>query len=67
VGKTTIMKMLIKKLKSTNIPDEAIFYFDLEDLEMLELCNQGVNDVIRYIKSTSLSMKYNTLTMPQAS
>ncbi|GAI20156.1 unnamed protein product, partial [marine sediment metagenome] len=35
VGKTTIMKMLIKQLKDNNIPDEAIFYFDLEDLEIL--------------------------------
>jgi len=49
VGKTTIMKMLIEELKSANIPDDAIFYFDLEDLEMLELCNQGVDYVIRYI------------------
>jgi len=50
VGKTTIMKMLIKELKSTNkIPEEALLYFDLEDLEMLELCNQGVDHLIRYI------------------
>jgi hypothetical protein len=49
VGKTTIMKMLIEHLKSDNIPEEAIFYIDLEDLEMLELCNQGVDHLIRYI------------------
>jgi hypothetical protein len=50
VGKTTIMKMLINELKTiNNIPEEAIFYFDLEDLEMLELCNQGVDHLIRYI------------------
>jgi predicted AAA+ superfamily ATPase len=64
VGKTTIMKMLIKKLKSTNIPDEAIFYFDLEDLEMLELCNQGVNDVIRYIEART---SYNPSNPPNPS
>jgi hypothetical protein len=51
VGKTTIMKMLIKELKSTNISEEAVFYFDLEDLEMLELCNQGVDHLIRYINA----------------
>lgn len=52
VGKTTIMKMLIKELKTTNnIPEEAIFYLDLEDLEMLELCNQGINNLIRYIEA----------------
>jgi len=49
VGKTTIMKMLIEHLKSDNLPEEAIFYIDLEDLEMLELCNQGVDHLIRYI------------------
>ena len=52
VGKTTIMKMLIKELKTTNkIPEEAVFYIDLEDLEMLELCNQGVDYLIRYIEA----------------
>jgi hypothetical protein len=50
VGKTTIMKMLINELKTTNnIPDEAVFYLDLEDLEILEICNQGVDHLIRYI------------------
>jgi len=48
VGKTTIMKMLINELKTiNNIPEEAVFYFDLEDLEMLEICNQGVDQLIR--------------------
>ena len=52
VGKTTIMKMLINELKTTNnIPDEAVFYLDLEDLEILEVCNQGVDHLIRYIEA----------------
>ena len=54
VGKTTIMKMLIKQLKDSSIPDVAILYFDLEDLEMLELCNQGVDFLIRYIEARTL-------------
>jgi len=49
VGKTTIMKMLIKQLKDNGIPDEAVFYFDLEDLDMLNLCSQGIDFLIRYI------------------
>lgn len=49
VGKTTIMKMLIKQLKDNGIPDKAVFYFDLEDLDMLNLCSQGVDFLIRYI------------------
>ncbi|RXG64332.1 hypothetical protein ES695_13055 [Candidatus Atribacteria bacterium 1244-E10-H5-B2] len=59
VGKTTITKILINELKTINsIPEEAVFYFDLEDLEMLELCNQGVDRLIRYIDArTSLLEK----------
>lgn len=49
VGKTTIMKMLIKQLKDNGISDKAVFYFDLEDLDMLNLCSQGVDFLIRYI------------------
>jgi len=65
VGKTTIMKMLIKELKSTNkIPEEAIFYFDLEDLEMLELCNQGVDHLIRY---TDARTSYSSNSSPASS
>jgi predicted AAA+ superfamily ATPase len=65
VGKTTIMKMLIKELKSTNkIPEEAIFYFDLEDLEMLELCNQGADHLIRYIEART---SYNPSNPPNPS
>ena len=65
VGKTTIMKMLIKELKTTNkIPEEAVFYFDLEDLEMLELCNQGVDYVIRYIEART---SYNLNSPPNSS
>jgi len=65
VGKTTIMKMLMNELKSTKkIPEEAVFYFDLEDLEMLELCNQGVSNVIRYIDART---SYNSNSSPASS
>jgi len=65
VGKTTIMKMLINELKTiNNIPEEAIFYFDLEDLEMLELCNQGVDHLIRYIDARTA---YNSNSSPASS
>jgi len=65
VGKTTIMKMLIKELKITNnIPDEAIFYLDLEDLEILEVCNQGVDHLIRYIDART---SYNSNSSPASS
>lgn len=49
VGKTTIMKMFINRLKDGGLPDVAVFYFDLEDLDMLDLCNKGVDSLIGYI------------------
>ena len=65
VGKTTIMKMLINELKTiNNIPEEAVFYFDLEDLEMLEICNQGVDHLIRYIDART---SYNLNSSPASS
>ena len=65
VGKTTIMKMLINELKTiNNIPEEAVFYFDLEDLEILELCNQGVDHLIRYI---DVRTSYNSNSSPASS
>jgi len=51
VGKTTIMKMLINQLKNNGVPEKAIFYFDLEDLDILSLCNQDVDSLIRYIEA----------------
>jgi len=49
VGKTTLMKMLINKLKEDSVPPEAIFYLDFEDLEILEICNKGIDSLLNYI------------------
>jgi len=51
VGKTTIMKMLINHLKNNSIPKEAIFYMDLEDLDLLQLCEEGVGSIIKYVEA----------------
>jgi len=51
VGKTTLMKMLIDHLKADGYPEEAIFYLDLEDLELLDLCNQGVKALTNYVNA----------------
>jgi len=51
VGKTTIMKMIINHLKNNNIPEEAIFYLDLEDLDLLQLCEEGIDSIIKYIEA----------------
>ncbi len=49
VGKTTLMKMLMNQLRTRGVTDNAILYLDLEDLELLEICNQGVDVLIGYV------------------
>ncbi len=51
VGKTTLMKMLIEDLKKKGVSESQIMYLDLEDINLLSLCNQGVNETISYVKS----------------
>ena len=51
VGKTTIMKILIKQLQNEGQPRDAIFYFDLEDLDFLNIFRQGIDSVKNYINA----------------
>ena len=51
VGKTTIMKILIKQLQNEGQPQDAIFYFDLEDLDFLNIFSQGIDSVKNYINA----------------
>lgn len=45
VGKTTLLKYLIKH----NLKEKNTFYFDLEFMDLLALCNQGVEIVYKYL------------------
>lgn len=47
VGKTTLLKYIIKHNLKSLKPN--VFYFDLELLNLLELCNQGVENVYKYL------------------
>ena len=49
-GKTTLMQILMDKLKKTRSPVNIV-YFDLEDFELLELCNSGIKPVIEHLKA----------------
>ncbi len=51
VGKTTIMKILIGKLQNEGRSQNSIFYFDLEDMDFLNIFNQGINSVENYINA----------------
>ena len=48
VGKTTLMKMTMKYLEEHK--KNTFFYFDLEKEDFLDLCNGGVDEIIKYIK-----------------
>ena len=48
-GKTTIMKMVMRYLQNKGISVDRLLYFDLEDVEILELFNQGIDAIIQYI------------------
>lgn len=49
-GKTTVLQILMKNLAKRNLP-KNIVYFDLEDFELVNLCNQGLKAVINHLKS----------------
>lgn len=49
-GKTSVLNYLIDNYLKKRGGDN-IFYFDLEDFTLLELCNNGVNEVMAYLKA----------------
>lgn len=57
-GKTTLLKIIMEKLiKEKNIPKGNIFYFDLEDFDLLEMFNKGHREVIAYVQSRTGEFK----------
>lgn len=48
-GKTTIIHILIEKLQKNNLKNNII-YFDLEDFELIDLCNKGVKAIIKHLE-----------------
>jgi len=51
VGKTSLLHYLIENHLKPNIQPENIFYFDLEDLRLLELCNKSCEEVMAYLEA----------------
>ena len=51
VGKTTLMKMVIDYIEKKG--QNKTFYFDLEDEKYLKLCNQGCEEIVKYIKGVT--------------
>lgn len=57
VGKTSILYLLIQDLLAKGIEEDAIFYFDLEDFEILELLNSGVKNFIQYLTGIGANLQ----------
>lgn len=60
VGKTTLMKMTMDYLKKNE--NNNFFYFDLEKEEFLDLCNKGVEEIIKYIKGKTVGNNFGNKT-----
>jgi len=50
VGKTSIMRLLMERLLK-EIEANRIFYFDLEDINILDIVNRGVDEFLALIKA----------------
>jgi len=44
-GKTTLLKMIMQTL-----PSDDVHYFDLEDSRLLQVCNEGAESVVQYLR-----------------
>ena len=49
VGKTSVLHLIMDDLK-TRVSTDNIFYFDLEDFALLDLCNAGTEKVVSFLK-----------------
>lgn len=51
VGKTSLLQYLIATYLKQKEAENNIFYFDLEDFSLLEMCNKSCQEVIAYLKA----------------
>ena len=50
VGKTSVISYLISKTLKNKAKEKNLVYFDLEDFDLVELCNDGVEKVISHLR-----------------
>lgn len=55
-GKTTVLNILAETLKKKMLPSNII-YFDLEDFELVNLCNNSVKAVVEHLKAIGCDFK----------
>ncbi|MEA1965591.1 MAG: ATP-binding protein [Candidatus Aerophobetes bacterium] len=58
VGKTSIMQLLIDKLLNIEkVEKNKVFYFDLEDMSLLEIVNRGINEFTAFLKASGANLR----------
>lgn len=58
VGKTSIMRLVLDKLLNVEkIEENRVFYFDLEDMSLLEIVDKGVNEFIAFLEAKGANLK----------
>jgi len=58
VGKTSIMQLLMDGLLQVEkVERNRVFYFDLEDMNLLEVLNRGVEEFIAFLKASGADLK----------
>jgi len=58
VGKTSIMHLLMNRLlQREKIKRNRVFYFDLEDMNLLEIVNRGVEEFISFLAANGADLK----------
>ncbi|MCK4241423.1 MAG: ATP-binding protein, partial [Candidatus Atribacteria bacterium] len=58
VGKTSIMQLLMDRLLQVEkVGRNKVFYLDLEDMNLLEVLNKGVEEFIAFLKASGADLK----------
>jgi predicted AAA+ superfamily ATPase len=57
VGKTSVLYLLMDELIKRGTPEKSILYFDLEDLNVLDIFNSGVKRFISYLSALGRDIK----------
>ena len=57
VGKTSILYLLMERLKNDGKPEDSLHYFDLEDLSLLDILNSGPKEFIAYLNAIGVNTK----------
>lgn len=60
VGKTSLLYLLIQHLVESGANKQNIFYFDLEDFDLLEVCNQGPQHLENFLVSQGMNSEEQT-------